>query len=109
MRIAPPLLVLMLLSACQQNGGDTALYSVRAVEGPNPKLPDDKVFVPNARQLLPSILASCGVTDFREFPYGEKGEISFKFELAVRDEKTVARCINAQAHGGVTFEPEYTI
>jgi hypothetical protein len=82
---------------------------VRAVEGPNSKLPDDKVFVPNARQLLPSLLASCGVTDVREFPHGEKGEISFKFQLAVRDEKRVARCIDQRAPDGVTVQPEYTM
>jgi hypothetical protein len=83
-------------------------YGFRAVERPNPKMPEEDSFVPNARQALPQILVACGVNEFRLLR-GEEGELSFQFDMPADKETKISRCVEKRAPKGAYLGPVYTL
>ena len=95
-------------SACQPDAS-TIPYGLRAVEAPNPKLPEEEFYLPEARKLLPTILQACGIFQFREMPGGEQGEVVLQFDMPSEQERTVETCVKERAPNGVFLGPAYTL
>ena len=107
--IRPAIIVcLSLASAACGSRVEDIPYGFRAVERPNPKMPEEEYFVPNARQVLPPILVACGIDEFRLLR-GEEGELSFEFDMPADKETNISRCVEKRAPKGAYLGPVYTV